>query len=65
MTLNSILPARRAPYLHPDQDLDTALRWVNEWAIVPVVSRADFRRLEGVLSQQDVLARYETWDVDR
>jgi hypothetical protein len=30
-----------------------------------VVSRADFRRLEGVLSQQDVLARYETWDVDR
>jgi len=65
MPLNSILPARRAPYLHPDQDLDTALRWVNEWAIVPVVSRADFRRLEGVLSQQDVLARYETWDVDR
>jgi len=65
MTLNSILFARRAPYLHPDQDLDTALRWVNEWAIVPVVSRADFRRLEGVLSQQDVLARYETWDVDR
>ena len=65
MTLNSVLSARRAPYLHPDQDLDTALRWVNEWAIVPVVSRADFRRLEGVLSQQDVLARYETWDVDR
>src|SRR5678816_935049 len=29
MPLNSILPARRAPYLHPDQDLDTALRWVN------------------------------------
>jgi len=65
MTLDSVLSARRAPYLHPDQDLDTALRWVNEWAIVPVVSRADFRRLEGVLSQQDVLARYETWDVDR
>jgi CIC family chloride channel protein len=65
MTLNSVLSARLAPYLHPDQDLDTALRWVNEWAIVPVVSRADFRRLEGVLSQQDVLARYETWDVDR
>lgn len=64
MTLNSVLPGRRAPYLHPDQDLDTALRWVNEWAIVPVVSRADFRRLEGVLSQQDVLTRYEVWDVE-
>jgi chloride channel protein, CIC family len=64
LTLGSILPDRRSPFLHPDQDLDMALRWVNEWAIVPVVSRADFRTLEGTLSQQDVLTRYESWDVE-
>jgi CIC family chloride channel protein len=64
LTLGSILPDRRSPFLHPDQDLDMALRWVKEWAIVPVVSRADFRTLEGTLSQQDVLTRYESWDVE-
>lgn len=62
MNLSEVLPAKRAPYLHPDQDLDTALRWVKEWSLVPVVSRADFRRLEGVVSQLDVLSRYESWN---
>lgn len=62
LNLSAVLPARRAPYLHPDQDLDVALRWVKDWALIPVVSRADFRRLEGVVSQLDVLARYESWE---
>ena len=52
------LPMRRIPYLHPDHPLDTALRYVDRWPVVPVVSRADFRKLEGVVSQRSVLERY-------
>src|SRR5579871_4050125 len=56
--LGSLLPIRQVPYLHPDHPLETALRYVDRWPIVPVVSRADFRQLEGVISQRDVLERY-------
>jgi CIC family chloride channel protein len=57
-TVSSVLNDRRIPYLHPDHPLETALRYVERWPIVPVVSRADFRKLEGVISQRDVLERY-------
>jgi CIC family chloride channel protein len=57
-TLGSLVAARHVPYLHPDQSLNTALRYVDRWPLVPVVSRADFRKLEGVISQRDVLKRY-------
>ena len=57
-SLGSLLPIRRIPYLHPDHPLETALRYVDRWPLVPVVSRADFRQLEGVISQRDVLERY-------
>jgi chloride channel protein, CIC family len=56
--LGSLLPIRQIPYVHPDNPLETALRYVDRWPIVPVVSRADFRKLEGVISQRDVLERY-------
>jgi hypothetical protein len=58
LTLRSVLPIRQLPWLHPDQPLDMALRYVNQWPIVPVVSRADFRQLEGIVSRDDVLNRY-------
>jgi chloride channel protein, CIC family len=57
-TLGSVVAVRRIPYLHPDHPLDMALRYVDRWPLVPVVSRADFRKLEGVISQNDVLQRY-------
>jgi hypothetical protein len=56
--LSSLLPAQQVPYLHPDHSLETALRYVDRWPIVPVVSRADFRKLEGIISQRGVLERY-------
>ncbi len=56
--LGSLLPIRRIPDVHPDHPLETALRYVDRWPLVPVVSRADFRQLEGVISQRDVLERY-------
>ncbi|MGH9498609.1 MAG: chloride channel protein [Terriglobales bacterium] len=58
LSLNSLFATRQVPYLHPDHPLDTALRYLDRWPLVPVVSRADFRKLEGVVSQQDVLRRY-------
>ena len=57
-TLGSLVAVHHVPYLHPDQSLDTALRYVDRWPLVPVVSRADFRKLEGLISQRDVLQRY-------
>ncbi len=56
--LGSLLPIRHIPFLHPDHPLETALRYVDRWPIVPVVNRADFRQLEGIVSQRDVLERY-------
>jgi CIC family chloride channel protein len=56
--LSSVLAGRHIPYLHPDHPLDMALRYVDRWPLVPVVNRADFGKLEGVVSEHDVLARY-------
>ena len=50
MSLGSTLPIRNLPYLHPDLTLEAALRHVYQVPLVPVVHRADFRRLEGVIS---------------
>ncbi|HEX4786405.1 MAG TPA: chloride channel protein [Candidatus Sulfotelmatobacter sp.] len=57
-SLGSQLAIREIPFLHPDLALETALRYVDRWPLVPVVSRADVRHLEGVISQRDVLERY-------
>lgn len=56
--LGALLPIATVPYLHPDHPLETALRYVDRWPLVPVVSRADFRKLEGVVTQRYVLERY-------
>ncbi len=58
MTLGSVLPVGRLPHLHPDYPLEMALRYVYQTPLVPVVSRADFRKLEGVISSEAVLNRY-------
>lgn len=59
MTLGSLLPPRPLPYLHPDFPLEMALRYVYQIPLVPVVSRANLSKLEGVISSQDVLAKYQ------
>jgi CIC family chloride channel protein len=57
-SLGSALPTARLPYLHPDYFLEMALRYVHQTALVPVVSRADFRQLEGLISSEAVLNKY-------
>ena len=64
MTLGSTLPIRNLPYLHPDLTLEAALRHVYQVPLVPVVHRADFRRLEGVISREDVLEKYKLMEED-
>lgn len=62
MSLRSVLPIRQIPHLHPDYRLETALRYVDQWPLLPVVSRVDLHKLEGVISKQDVLQRYRLVD---
>ncbi len=58
--LASALTVKRLPWLYPDLPLDAALRFIYRYPIVPVVHRADRRRLLGVISSQDVLNKYQT-----
>ena len=59
MTLGSVLPTGSLPYLHPDLPLEAALRYVYQSPLVPVVSRADHRKLEGIISSEAVLNKYK------
>jgi CIC family chloride channel protein len=56
--LRSVLPPQQLPHLHPDHLLEEALRRLGDWPILPVVNRADFHKLEGVVSLPDILKAY-------
>ena len=56
--LGSLLPIRHVPDVYPDHPLETALRYVDRWPVVPVVNRANSQQLEGTISERDVLERY-------
>jgi CIC family chloride channel protein len=47
----------RLPHLHPDHPLEIALRY-KDWPVVPVVHRANFAQLVGLISLADVLRAY-------
>ncbi len=56
--IESVLTGDPVPSLHPDLPLDTALRYVDRWPVVPVVNRADLSEVEGLITERDVLERY-------
>jgi CIC family chloride channel protein len=58
LILASVLPPQSLPSLYPDLPLDAALRYVNVYPLVPVVNRADSRKLEGVVSRDSVFTKY-------
>jgi CIC family chloride channel protein len=58
LPLASVLALTPVPHLHPDHTLDTALRYMYDWPLLPVVHRADAGRLEGIISMADVLRAY-------
>jgi CIC family chloride channel protein len=49
---------QQLPYVHPDFTLDTALRIIGHWSLVPVVHRANYQHLLGVLSLDDIVRAY-------
>ncbi len=57
-TLVSVLPPQTLPSLYPDLPLDAALRYVNDYPLVPVVNRANSHQLEGVISRDSVFQKY-------
>lgn len=48
------------PVLHPDHALDVALRRLGEHPFLPVVHRADSRRLVGIIGVDDILEAYRS-----
>jgi CIC family chloride channel protein len=60
LSLRSVLPIRQLPVLYPDLPLDIALRYIHKVPLIPVVNRADSHRLEGTLSRDAVLSRYQS-----
>jgi CIC family chloride channel protein len=57
-TLERALPNERTPLLFPDLPLDTALRHFARWPLLPISNRATKGTLEGMVTLEDVLARY-------
>ncbi|HEV3218967.1 MAG TPA: chloride channel protein [Candidatus Acidoferrales bacterium] len=58
--LSELLDPRDFPHIHPDQALDLALSRMGRahLDLLPVVSRADFRKLEGIITLRDILDSY-------
>lgn len=46
------------PYLFPDQPLEEALKWSQDWPVLPVLSRADLGKLEGIITLPAVLQTF-------
>ena len=53
------LGKERTPLMFPDQPLSSALPYFGRWPLLPISNRAMRGALEGVLSQADVLRRYQ------
>ncbi len=56
--LEQVLPSERAPLLFPDLPLDTALKHLSRWPLLPISNRAAKGTLEGMVTLEDVLSRY-------
>jgi len=65
--LGELVDALDFPHVHSDQGLDLALERMgtNHIEILPVVSRADVHKLEGVVTLRDVLDSYGVSPPDR
>jgi CIC family chloride channel protein len=53
------LKADRVPLLFPDMPLDSAIPYLSRWPVLPIQNRASKGTLEGVVTLEDVLGRYQ------
>ena len=65
--VGDLVDALAFPHIHSDQGLDLALERMgaNQIEILPVVSRADVHKLEGIVTLHDVLDAYGVSTRDR
>jgi chloride channel protein, CIC family len=58
--IGELVDARNFPHVHADQPLDLALNRMGASGleVLPVVSRANVRKLEGIITLRDVLGSY-------
>jgi chloride channel protein, CIC family len=59
ISLEERLGPERTPLLFPDLPLSSALPHFQRWPLLPITNRAMRGSLEGVVSLQDVLNRYQ------
>jgi chloride channel protein, CIC family len=57
--IESSLKSDRIPLLFPDLPLDSAIPYLERWKVLPIQNRATKGTLEGIVTLQDVLARYQ------
>jgi chloride channel protein, CIC family len=57
--LERALGPDRVPLLFPDLPLDSAIPYFSRWPVLPIQNRASKGVLEGVVSLDDVLSRYQ------
>jgi CIC family chloride channel protein len=57
--LERTLKPDRTPVLFPDMPLDSAIPYLARWPVLPIQNRASKGTLEGVVSLEDVLGRYQ------
>ncbi|HEV2274340.1 MAG TPA: chloride channel protein [Acidobacteriaceae bacterium] len=55
----SILKSERTPTLFPDLPLDSAIPYLARWPVLPIQNRASKGTLEGIVTLEDVLRRYQ------
>ncbi len=58
--LESALKSERVPVLFPDLPLDSAIPYFARWPVLPILNRARKGALEGVVTLEDVLKRYQS-----
>lgn len=57
--IEGVLKPDRTPMLFLDLRLDNTLHYFPRWPLLPVLNRANKRKLEGVVTLEDVLKRYQ------
>jgi CIC family chloride channel protein len=63
-SIETLLGYERTPRIFPDQPLASALPYFQRWPMLPVANRAQSGALEGVLSLDGVLRRFQRSEVD-
>ena len=65
VAVGSVLRGPPLPHVHPDHAVGCGVAAPGQAAAVPVVNRADFHRLEGVVGLPDILGAYDAAGAER